>query len=91
MIAMPRPALASQIALPFATYASIGQRTLTIPPEKAPEGTIAVVVIRPRKGGVHHSGHRASNLGAMNAKLDRRGRWDAVMSEDGLFTGEAAP
>ena len=35
----------------IATYASVGQRTLTISPEKAPAGDAAVVVIRPRQGG----------------------------------------
>jgi len=34
----------------IATYASAGQRTLTIASEKSPDGTIAVAVIRPRKG-----------------------------------------
>lgn len=79
----------------IATYASVGQRTLTIAPENAPEGTIAVAVIRPRKGG---SGFKytipataLAKLGAMNAKLDPRGRWDAVMNEGDLFTVEAAP
>src|SRR5271154_6846547 len=35
----------------IATYASVGQRTLTIAPEKAPPGALAVIVIRPRQGG----------------------------------------
>jgi hypothetical protein len=35
----------------IATYASVGQRTLTIAPEKAPAGDAAVIVIRPRLGG----------------------------------------
>jgi hypothetical protein len=35
----------------IATYASVGQRTLTIASEKAPPGTAAVIVIRPRQGG----------------------------------------
>jgi len=79
----------------IATYASVGQRTLTIAPEKAPEGTLAVVVIRPRKGG---PGFKytipisdLAKLGPMNAKLDPRGRWDAVMKEDGLYTVDAVP
>ena len=45
----PCACFADGIAL--GTYASVGQRTLTIAPEKAPEGTLAVVIIRPRKGG----------------------------------------
>ena len=43
----------------IATYASVGQRTLTIAPEKSPPGTAAVIIIRPRQGGagfkIHHS------------------------------------
>ena len=35
----------------IATYASVGQRTLTIAPEKAPADDTAVIVIRPRLGG----------------------------------------
>ena len=35
----------------MATYTSVGQRTLTIASEPAPEGALAVVVIRPRAGG----------------------------------------
>ena len=44
--ASPCACFADGIAI--ATYASIGQRTLTIAPEKAPTGTAAVIVIRPR-------------------------------------------
>jgi FmdE, Molybdenum formylmethanofuran dehydrogenase operon len=79
----------------IATYASVGQRTLTISPEKAPADTLAVIVIKPRKGG---SGYKytipfsdLSKLGSMNANLDPRGRWDAVMKDDSLFTVEDAP
>jgi formylmethanofuran dehydrogenase subunit E len=35
----------------IATYASVGQRTLAIASEKAPEGALAVAVIRRRSGG----------------------------------------
>jgi hypothetical protein len=77
----------------IATYASVGQRTLTIAPEKAPDGALAVIAIRPRKGG---PGFKytipmsdLAKLGAMNKNLDPRERWDAVMKEDGLFTVEA--
>ena len=79
----------------IATYASVGQRTLRIAPEKAPDSALAVVVIRLRNGG---SGFRYTipvsalpKLGSMNEDLDPRGRWDAVMSEDGLFMVEAEP
>ncbi len=77
----------------IATYASVGQRTLTIAPEKAPAGAIAVAVIRPRAGG---AGFRYAipasalpKLGEMNKNLDPRGRYDAVMTTDGLFQVEA--
>ena len=79
----------------IATYTSVGQRTLTISPEKAPRHALAVAIIRPRKGG---PGFKytipmsdLARLGAMNKNLDPRGRWDAVMKEDGLFLVEPAP
>lgn len=79
----------------IATYASVGQRTLTIAPEKAPDGALAVVIIRPRKGGPGFKytipASDLAKLGPMNKTLDPRGRWDAVMKEDGLFTVEAEP
>jgi hypothetical protein len=88
--ASPCACFADGIAI--ATYASVGQRTLTIAPEKAPSGTIAVAVIRPRKGGAgfKYSIPAASLalLGLMNAQLDPRKRYDAVMQADGLFNVE---
>jgi len=79
----------------IATYASVGQRTLTISPEKAPEGAIALAVIRPRSGG---SGFKytipvsaLAKLGPMNKNLDQRSRYDAVMAADGLFEVEPIP
>src|SRR5271154_436750 len=79
----------------IATYASVGQRTLTIAPEKAPPGTAAVILIRSRQGG---AGFKytipmaaLAKLGPMNKELDPRGRFDAVMATDGLFQVEPAP
>jgi formylmethanofuran dehydrogenase subunit E len=79
----------------IATYASVGQRTLTIASEKAPAGDAAVIVIRPRQGG---PGFKytipmaaLAKLGPMNKDLDERGRYDAVMTTDGLFQVEPAP
>ena len=76
----------------IATYASVGQRTLTIAPEKSPPGTAAVIIIRPRQGG---AGFKytipmtaLAQLGLMNKNLDPRGRYDAVMAADGLFEVE---
>jgi formylmethanofuran dehydrogenase subunit E len=79
----------------IATYASVGQRTLTIASEKAPPGTAAVIVIRPRQGG---AGFKytipmtaLAKLGPMNKELDPRGRYDAVMVAEGLFQVEPIP
>jgi len=76
----------------IATYASVGQRTLTISAEKAPEGAIAVAVIRPRNGGPGYKYtipvSALAKLGPMNRDLDSRGRYDAVMAADGIFVVE---
>jgi hypothetical protein len=88
--ASPCACFADGIAI--ATYASVGQRTLTIAPEPAPDGAIAVAVIRPRAGGagLKYTVPVAAlaRLGAMNKDLDPRGRYDAVMGADGLFQVE---
>ena len=91
--ASPCACFADGIAI--ATLASVGQRSLVIASEKAPAGTIAVAIIRPRKGG---EGFKYSipasvlaKLGPMNANLDPRGRYDAVMATDGLFQVEPVP
>jgi len=79
----------------IATFASVGQRTLTIASEKAPAGDAAVIVIRPRQSGPGFKytipGSALAKLGAMNKMLDERGRYDAVMSTDDLFQVEPAP
>jgi formylmethanofuran dehydrogenase subunit E len=79
----------------IATYASVGQRTLTIAAEKAPPETAAVIVVRPRRSG---PGFKYTipmsalpKLAEMNKTLQPRGRFDAVMATDGLFTVEPAP
>jgi hypothetical protein len=79
----------------IATQASVGQRSLVIAPDKAPEGIAAVAIIRPKQGG---PGFKyiipmaaLAKLAPMNATLDPRGRYDAVMQEEGLFTVEPAP
>jgi hypothetical protein len=91
--ASPCACFADGIAI--ATYASVGQRTLKIAPEKAPADDAAVIIIRPRQGG---AGFKYTipmaalpKLGAMNKELDPRGRYDAVMAADGLFEVEAVP
>jgi len=79
----------------IATYASVGQRTLKIAPEKAPDGAAAVIVIRPRQGGAGFKYtiplSALAKLGPMNKDLDPRGRYDAVMAADGLYQVEPTP
>ena len=79
----------------IATGASVGQRTLTIASDKAPDGTLAVVIIRPRRGGPGFKytipASDLAKLGPMNKNLDPQGRWDAVMKEDGLLAVEGVP
>jgi hypothetical protein len=79
----------------IATSASVGQRTLVIASEKAPDNALAVVVIRPRQGGPGLKyiipASDLAKLGAMNDQLDPRGRWDAVMKDNSLFTIERVP
>lgn len=76
----------------IATTASVGQRSLTIAPEKAPDDTLAVAIIRPRKGGPGFKytipAAALGKLGVMNKTLDPKGRFDAVMAANDLFTVE---
>ncbi|MFN3891428.1 MAG: FmdE family protein [Beijerinckiaceae bacterium] len=79
----------------IATVASVGQRTVTIAPEKAPDDAAAVVVIRPRTGG---QGLRyvipmraLPKLAEMNKTLEPLQRYHAVMKADGLFTRSVEP
>jgi len=79
----------------IATYASVGQRTLVIATEKVPPGVAAVVIIHPRHGG---GGFKYTiplaalpKLAEMNKTLDPRGRFDAVMTTEGLFEIEPIP
>jgi formylmethanofuran dehydrogenase subunit E len=91
--ASPCACFADGIAI--ATLASVGQRSLVIASEKAAAGTIAVAIIRPRKGGAGFKytipASVLAKLGPMNANLDPRGRYDAVMTTDGLFQVEPVP
>jgi hypothetical protein len=91
--ASPCACFADGVAI--ATYASVGQRTLTISPEKAPADMLAIIIIKPRNGGPGFKytipTSDLGKLGPMNANLDPRGRWDAVMKDDSLFNVEAVP
>lgn len=88
--ASPCACFADGIAI--ATHSSVGQRSLTIAAEPAPEGVAAMIVIRPRQGGdgVRYTIPMAAlgRLRTMNDTLDPRGRYDAVMAADGLFQAE---
>ena len=91
--ASPCACFADGVAI--ATYASFGQRSVKMSPDKAPPGALAVIVIRPRKGGpgFKYTIPMASlpKLGQMNKSLDERGRYDTVMATDGLFQVEPVP
>jgi len=88
----PCPCAADGVSL--AVYASAGQGTLHIAPEKSPPGSFAMVVIRPRKGG---DGLKYTvpmsvmpKLGQINSTIqDPLGRYDAVMAIPDLYTVEA--
>jgi formylmethanofuran dehydrogenase subunit E len=87
----PCPCAADGVSL--AVYASAGQGTLHIAPEKSPPGTFAVVIIKPRKGG---EGLKYTvpmlimpKLGKINSTIpDPLGRYDAVMAIQDLYTVE---
>jgi formylmethanofuran dehydrogenase subunit E len=87
----PCPCAADGVSL--AVYASAGQGTLQIAPEKSPAGTFAVVIIKPRKGG---DGLKYTvpmsmlpKLGQINSTIqDPIGRYNAVMALPDLFSAE---
>jgi formylmethanofuran dehydrogenase subunit E len=87
----PCPCAADGVSL--AVYASAGQGTLHIAPEKSPPGTFAVVIIKPRKGG---EGLKYTVPMSVMPKLDEinrtipdpLGRYDAVMAILDLYTVE---
>ena len=74
---------------------ALGQRTMRIAPEKAPDGAAAVIVIRPRQGGAVFKYTIAlsalAKRGPMNKDLDPHGRYDAVMAADGPYQVEPTP
>src|ERR1700761_497211 len=86
--ATPCPCAADGVML--AVYASPGQGTLQIAPEKSPAGTFAVVVIRPRKGG---DGYKYTVPMSIMPKLDQINktmqnpvdRYTAVMALPDIF------
>ena len=82
----PCPCIADGVMI--ATQASPGQGTLQIAPEKAPDGVMAVIVIKNRKTG---EGLRYSISDEWLPKIlawiktDPSARYDAAMSAEGLF------
>ena len=76
----------------IATTASPGQRSVTVAPEKAPEGLAAMVVIRHKRTGVAVRYKIPETwllkLAQWNRTLDERGRYDEVMKAEGLFEAE---
>jgi formylmethanofuran dehydrogenase subunit E len=87
----PCPCIADGVML--ATGASPGQGTLQISSEKAPPGSMAVIVIRNRKTG---EGLRYIVAEEWLPKIlgwnksDPAGRYDQAMSAEGLFKSESA-
>lgn len=76
----------------IATQASPGQGTIQISPEKAPDGIMAIVVIKNRKTGEALRYTIADEwlpkiLGWI--KLDTSARYDAAMGAEGLFQVES--
>ena len=86
----PCPCVADGVMI--ATGASPGQGTLQISSEKAPDGMMAVIVIKNRKTG---EGLRYSIADEWLPKIlgwiksDPSARYDAAMSAEGLFQVEA--
>ena len=89
----PCPCPADGIAI--ATMASVGQNTLHVAPEQAPEDTMGVAIIRSKATGAGFKYTIAASwipkLIAINKKYDPMGRYDAVMSAAGLFSVGPVP
>ena len=89
----PCPCIADGVMI--ATQASPGQGTLQVAAEKAPAGLLAVVVVRDRKSGAALryavKDEWMARIADWNKTLDPAGRYQAVMSADGLFEVVAAP
>jgi|ERR1700687_1413629 len=86
----PCPCVADGIMI--ATQASPGQGTLQISSDKAPDGTMAVIIIKNRKTG---EGLRYTIADEWLPKIlgwiksDPSARYDSAMSAEGLFQVEA--
>lgn len=89
------PCPCSADGLAIATQASVGQGTLHVSPDKAPDGAFAVAVIRSKATGAGFKYTVAASwmpkLDEMNRTLDPMGRYNAVMKAADLFTAEPVP
>lgn len=91
--ASPCPCPADGIAI--ATMASVGQGTLHVALEKAPEDTLGVAIIRNKATGAALKYTIAASwvrkLIAMNKEYDPLGRYNAVMAAPELFNVKTLP
>ncbi|MGZ9092256.1 MAG: hypothetical protein ACXW3T_11890, partial [Rhodoplanes sp.] len=73
----------------LATVATLGARTMRLAPEKAPDGAMAVVVVRNKRTGAAVRYTVADTwipkLAEWNRTLEPRARYDEVMKADNLF------
>jgi formylmethanofuran dehydrogenase subunit E len=89
----PCPCIADGVLI--ATQASPGQGTLQVAADRAPEGLLAVVVIRDRKigAGLRYAikDEWLAKVAEWNRSLDPAGRYQAAMAAEGLFEVAPAP
>jgi FmdE protein associated with molybdenum formylmethanofuran dehydrogenase len=89
----PCPCPADGIAI--ATVASVGQGTLQVSPQKAPEDAMGVAEIRGKATGAGLKytipASWLPKLDAINKNPDALGRFNAVMNAPDLFTVELVP
>ncbi len=75
--------------------ASVGQGTLQVAPEKAPDDAIGVAVIRSKATGAGFKytipASWIAKLEDMNKEYDPMGRYNAVMTAEDLFSVEPLP
>jgi formylmethanofuran dehydrogenase subunit E len=83
----PCACIADGVAI--ATAASVGQRTLQIAAGNAPEGALAVIIVRHKRTGeaIRYTVAESwlPKLAEWNQTLDAQGRFHQVMNAEGLF------
>lgn len=84
----PCACIADGVAI--ATLASVGQRTLEISSVKAPAGAMAVIIVTKKQSseGIRFTVPEGllPKLAEWNRTFDPRGRYEAVMKAEGLFS-----